>query len=162
LKTLIDLFTIIDGAGVTSSKIGLLPNDLDGTETVRLLKKNFKVASRISGDSHGSLGLHPAVYFYTERGKHSRFLFLGTVKAVARAVTDNDKEWFKKFTRSRGKIEKLLIERKSLINQGLANVNSSQRVERITAISRFVWVAWFPVICLWHKMLCGRVTLASG
>ncbi|TQM94114.1 hypothetical protein BD293_2776 [Roseinatronobacter monicus] len=30
------------------------------------------------------------------------------------------------------------------------------------AISRFVWVAWFPFICLWHKMLCGRVTLVSG
>jgi len=30
------------------------------------------------------------------------------------------------------------------------------------AISRIVWVFWYPVICLWHKMLCGRVTLAVG
>ncbi|TQM92249.1 hypothetical protein [Roseinatronobacter monicus] len=34
--------------------------------------------------------------------------------------------------------------------------------ESKVAISRFVWVAWFPFICLWHKMLCGRVTLVSG
>lgn len=131
LKTLIDLFVIVEGSTDTKNTIKKLADDSDGSETLALLKKSLKVANRISGNSHGSLGSHPAVYFYNERGKHSRFLFLGVFRAVAEAVRNNDKHWFKKFTQKRKEIERTFIERKSLINQGLANVSSLQRVDRV-------------------------------
>lgn len=138
LKTLIDIFTMIDGAPDTKKKISALSDDSDGSETIQLLKRSYRVAARMSGNDHGSLGLHPAVYFYTERGKHSRFLFLGVVKTIADAIRNNDKQWFKDFTATRGKLEDILIDRKSLINQGLANVNSSQRIDRISDLFRYL------------------------
>lgn len=138
LKLLIDLFVIIEGKSDTKKTINSLPDDLDGQHTLELLKKTLRVASRISGNSHGSLGLHPAVYFYNERGKHSRFLFLGIMKVIAEAVRNNDKVWFKKFSLKRGLIEDTFIEKKSLINQGLANVSSLQRIDRVYRLFKFL------------------------
>lgn len=138
LKLLIDLFVIIEGKSDTTKTIQGLPDDVDGQYTLELLRKSLKVANRISGNSHGSLGLHPAVYFYNERGKHSRFLFLGIMKVIAEAVRNNDKMWFKKFSLKRGLIEDTLIEKKSLINQGLANVSSLQRIDRVHRLFKFL------------------------
>ena len=138
LKLMIDMFVIIEGHSDTKKAIKSLSDDPDGTETLALLKRSIKVANRISGNSAGSLGLHPAVYFYNERGKHSRFLFLGIVKVVAEAVRNNDSNWFKKFVRSRKLIEETLIKKKSLVNQGLANVSSLQRIDRVYRLFKFL------------------------
>ena len=138
LKTLIDIFSLVDGASDSKKRLAELSDDTDGSETLNLLKRSKRVADRISGNSHGSLGLHPAVYFYTERGKHSRFLFLGVVKVIAEKVRNNNKEWFKDFTYVRQELEAVLINRKSLINQGLANVNSGQRIDRISDLLNFL------------------------
>jgi hypothetical protein len=138
LKTLVDAFSLVDGASDSKKKLAELKDDVDGTETLSLLKRSKRIADRISGNSPGSLGLHPAVYFYTERGKHSRFLFLGVVKVISEMVRDNNKEWFKSFTLVRSKLEEILVNRKSLINQGLANVNSSQRIDRISDLLKFL------------------------
>lgn len=131
LKSLIDIFTIIDGGNDAKRAFTALSEDTDGSQTIELLKRSLKVARRMSGNDAGSLGLHPAAYFYTERGKHSRYLFLGVLTVISDAVRNNDKSFFKRFTLQRAKIEDVLIRRKSLINQGLANVNSGQRIERI-------------------------------
>lgn len=131
LKSLIDIFTIIDGGSDAKKAFNSLSEDTDGNQTIELLKRSLKVARRMTGNDAGSLGLHPAVYFYTERGKHSRYLFLGVLTSMADAVRNNDKLFFKRLTMQRRKIEGILINRKSLINQGLANVNSGQRIERI-------------------------------
>jgi hypothetical protein len=32
------------------------------------MKNSFNVLNRVSGNAPASLGLHPAVYFYNERG----------------------------------------------------------------------------------------------
>ncbi|WP_395542280.1 DUF262 domain-containing protein [Neotabrizicola sp. sgz301269] len=138
LKTLVDIFGLVDQASDIKKRMNDLADDIDGTETVSLLRRSLKVASRMSGNDPGSLGLHPAVYFYTERGKHSRFLFLGVVKSIANAIANNNKEWFRSFTKARARIESTLIDRKSLINQGLANVNSSQRVDRISDLMNYL------------------------
>jgi hypothetical protein len=134
LKILIDVFTLVDGSTAAKKSLENLGDDQDGSETLELLRRSLRVVSRISGNDAASLGLHPAVYFYTERGKHSRFLFLGVVKIIADAVRDNNKQWFKDFTNARGKLEEILIGRKSLINQGLANVNSIHRINRVSTL----------------------------
>lgn len=138
LKMLIDVFGQVEGDTDSKKKIKTLSDDANGEETISVLKRTLKVTNRVSGNDPGSLGLHPAIYFYTERGKHSRFLFLGIIRVIADAVRNNDGNWFKKFTAKREAVESTLLARKSLINQGLANVNSAQRVERVSSLFRFL------------------------
>ena len=136
LKMLIDIFAVVEGEGDPSKAINNLEEDVDGSRSVDILSKTKKVARRMTGNDAGSLGLHPAVYFYTENGKHSRFLFLGVLKVIADAVRLNSSQWFKLFSERRGDIEKILVSRKSLINQALANINSRQRIDRVANLIR--------------------------
>src|SRR5690606_33498840 len=53
--------------------------DFTGTLTVGALKKTLNLIERITGNSSGSLGLHPAVFFYGPTGRHSGPMFMGTV-----------------------------------------------------------------------------------
>lgn len=108
--------------------------DEDGTATIKALNKCTRVMKRITGNEAGSLGLHPAVYFYNHRGKHSDYLFLAVVGVFAKALQDNNSTFFKKFTAQRGRLEKFLIENKALINQGIVQIGSSQRVDRLGAL----------------------------
>ena len=45
-----------------------LADDLNGDETISFLEAMRKIVRRISSDHVSSLGLHPAVYFYSEAG----------------------------------------------------------------------------------------------
>jgi hypothetical protein len=76
----------------------------------------------MTGNNAGSLGLHPAVYFYNERGKYSRFLFLGMAMLIAEKLRNNDDGYFKKFILARKSMEKFLIDNKSLIGIVLQNL----------------------------------------
>ncbi len=107
------------------------PDD-HGTATVKALNKCANVMRRITGNDAASLGLHPAVYFYNHRGKHSDYLFLAVTRVFARAIQDNNKEFFRKFTKCRGTLEKFLITNKALINQAIVQIGSTQRVERLS------------------------------
>lgn len=131
LSLLVDLLQYTNLKGGLPQKIDSLENDETGTGTVEALSNALKVMQRITSTHPGSLGLHPAVYFYNHRGVHSRFLFLGTVKLFAQKISQNDKGFFQKFTEVRGKLEAALVKDKSLINQALANINSRQRIDRV-------------------------------
>ena len=90
-------------------------DDLTGEQTIFSLKKSLKLISRISGNDGGSLGLHPAIYFYGPSGRHSRAMFLGMSTLIAQKLVNNDTGFFNKFTLSRETLEKILISRKDLI-----------------------------------------------
>ncbi|MCB0489446.1 MAG: HNH endonuclease, partial [Cyclobacteriaceae bacterium] len=90
-------------------------DDLTGEDTISSLKKSLKLISRISGNDGGSLGLHPAVYFYGPSGRHSRSMFLGIATLIAQKLANNDSNFFVKFTKAREKLEKILVSRKDLI-----------------------------------------------
>ncbi len=90
-------------------------DDLTGEYTISSLKRSLKLISRISGNDGGSLGLHPAVYFYGPSGRHSRAMFLGMATLIAEKLVNNDSVFFTKFTNSRETIEKILVSRKDLI-----------------------------------------------
>ena len=79
----------------------------------------------MTGNGKGSLA-HPAVFFYNDKGKHSRFLFLGMVTVLAKRLSNNDSLFFKRFTKVRRKVEDFLITNKSLINLFLQNVNKHE------------------------------------
>lgn len=108
--------------------------DVDGSATVRALNQCTRIIRRITGNDAASLGLHPAVYFYNHRGKHSDYLFLSIVRVFSRKIQSNDKDFFKKFTKCRNLLEDFLIENKALINQSIVQIGSTQRVERLSGM----------------------------
>lgn len=162
LKMMMDLFLQAEGEKDLKKRLKELENDDDGSKTIAILSRNLNVIKRISGNSPGSLGLHPAVYFYNERGKHSRFLFLGVAKVIADATRNNNKQWFRKFSGQRGKIEDILISRKSLINQGLSNVNSVQRIDRVADLINFLSAEPLDDENLLDKKILGALGLKGN
>lgn len=130
LALLVNFLEIAGSTQNTTRNIDDDDEDIDGSDTIALLRQSRRVASRLAGDSPGSLGLHPAIYFYNERGVHTRYLFLGTVKLIAEQIQNNNSNFFRKFTKVRAKIESFLIENKSLITQAFTNVNRDARVRR--------------------------------
>jgi len=138
LSLLIEFLSIADSTQVLNKGIASYEDDIDGSATTAVLKGALTVARRITGNSNGSLGLHPAVYFYNERGKHSRFLFLGMVLLISRKLKDNDSGFFQKFIRARGKMEEFLIENKSLIGILLQNMSKQTRVSKMRDLYAFL------------------------
>src|SRR6185312_11413828 len=47
-----------------------IQDDNDGAKTVEFLEKTKKALSYITGKAPNSLGLHPAIYFYSDTGRH--------------------------------------------------------------------------------------------
>lgn len=105
-------------------------DDITGEGTVNVLKKALALASRITGNENGSLGLHPAIYYYGPSGRHSIPMFLGTVSLIAEKLVNNDKLFFKKFTDIRSRLEDLLILNKDLIAMILQKNISQNRVRK--------------------------------
>ncbi len=138
LAVLIEFLTIAGNRSSTLKYINQYSDDVSGDETALILSRAIEVARWLVGNSHGSLGLHRAVYFYNEKGKHSRFLFLGMVSLIADKVRDNDNEFFKKFTRGRERIEEFLITNKSLIGIALQNMGKGQRVAKMKELFTYL------------------------
>jgi len=109
-------------------KISDTEDDYTGTPTIGCLSKTLGLVQRITGNSPGSLGLHPAVYFYGPTGRHSGAMFMGTVALVGQKLSNNDQSFFSDFTAIRPKLEKLLIEKKDLIATVLQRHLSPRRI----------------------------------
>ena len=105
-------------------------DDVTGQDTINVLKKASVLASRITGNENGSLGLHPAIYYYGPSGRHSTPMFLGTVSLIAEKLANNDKSFFVKFTKVRSRLEELLISNKDLIAMILQKNISKYRVSK--------------------------------
>ena len=71
------------------------------------------------------------MYFYNDKGKHSKFLFLGILALVTEKIRFNDNYFFKKFTKTRSFLEEFLIENKSLIGIILQNLGKNQRIPKM-------------------------------
>lgn len=131
LALLVDFLTLASNRSEAIKKIGEYEDDKTGEATVEVLRRALEVMQRITGNSNGSLGLHTAVYFYTDKGKHNKQLFLGIVHLIAEKLRNNDSNFFKKFTKVRPQIERFLIDNKSLIGAILQNLNKHQRVPKV-------------------------------
>lgn len=138
LALLVELISVANIQNGKIVSVGFLADDDDGSNTANALRIALKIIKRITGNSDGSLGLHPAVYFYNERGKHSKFLFLGMVLLVSRKISDNNSDFFRKFTSARKGVEDFLIENKSLIGLLLQNTNKANRVGRVEDLILFI------------------------
>ena len=111
-------------------EIGKYPDDTDGSGTIEALKRSLKLAKRITGNDGGSLGLHPAVYFYGPTGRHSEPLFLGTAMLFSKKLAHNDQTFFDKFTTAREKLETILIKNKDLIATIVQKHYSKERADK--------------------------------
>ena len=131
LALLIDFLTIAGTRDKDGKTIDKYDDDTKGSMTVTVLKQGLQVLNRIAGNQAGSLGLHPAVYFYNERGKYSRFLFLGMVATIQDTIRNNNSGFFKEFTKARRRLEQFLVDNKSLIGIILQNLSKGQRVPKM-------------------------------
>ena len=108
----------------------LYRSDPDGGATIKGLKRLQTVMSRITGNDSPSLGLHPAVYFYSSTGSHWEFMLIAIVNVFAKAVANNDDGFFKVFTQNRKRLEKVLLNHKSLVGQANIAIRSRSRVQK--------------------------------
>lgn len=130
LQVLIDFILIANRnqLGFPKDVYGL-PEDNSGEQTINALKKGVRLANRVTGNDGGSLGLHPAVYFYGPSGRHSSPMFMGTMKVLGEKLSNNDSMFFTKFTKVRAELEEALISSKDLIATVLQKTLSSKRVD---------------------------------
>ncbi|WP_418117935.1 GmrSD restriction endonuclease domain-containing protein [Variovorax sp. 350MFTsu5.1] len=138
LSLLIDFLTISGSRQAETLTIDKHPIDETGEATIGFLRRSLEILNRITGNSAGSLGLHPAVYFYNERGKYNRFLFLGMTALLTERVRNNDDGFFKKFTRARSAVEAFLVDNKSLIALVQQNMSKAQRVPRMKKLFEYL------------------------
>ncbi|MBS0628417.1 MAG: DUF262 domain-containing protein [Verrucomicrobia bacterium] len=103
-------------------------NDLTGFNTIDVLKKSNRLAKRVTGNDSGSLGLHPAIYFYGPSGRHSGAMFMGIMSLISKKLNENNPKFFYDFTKSREKLEEILIEKKDLIATILQKHISKNRI----------------------------------
>ena len=131
LKTLLD-FSLIASRNQQGNpkKISDQDDDKDGGGTVDVLGLILELSRRITGNDHGSLGLHPAVYFYGPSGQHQAPMFMGTALLLKRKLLNNDPTFFSKFTTRRATLEKGLVDHKSTIATILQSYGSKHRVEK--------------------------------
>lgn len=138
LALLIDFLSIAANRRPEILTIEKYLDDTDGTETIDVLARSAQVLNRITGNSPGSLGLHPVVYFYNERGKYNRFLFLGMLSLIGERIRNNDDSFFKLFSGSRKLVEQFLVDNKATIAFVLQNMSRTQRVPRMKELFSYL------------------------
>ncbi|BFI96364.1 MAG: hypothetical protein RSP_18740 [Rhodanobacter sp.] len=95
---------IVDMIGIVSSNQN--KDDESGEETILVLKEVKTAAQKINSSHPGSLGLHPAIYFYSQEGRHKNSSFLAITDFVKRLETKAHKD---RFIRVRPAFESFLV-----------------------------------------------------
>lgn len=98
--------------------------DVDGSGTIGFLENVRRASSRVAGLKPQSLGLHPAVYFYSATGNYQPTAFLAAVRLVQELEVANE---LNEFTKCRHDFEELLVRHKYLINQIVRKFGAGQR-----------------------------------
>jgi hypothetical protein len=120
LPLIFDFVNIANGIPVTDAskakkELQLIeqvkPNE---TETLTVMRNADKLARKITGRHPSSLGLHPAVYFYSAHGRHQPTTVLAMASLLMELSADDG---FLKFTMVRSKVEQFLLDHKMFVNQ---------------------------------------------
>jgi hypothetical protein len=89
-------------------------DDKIGEETIRVLKNTRRIVYRLSGTHPSSLGLHPAIYFYSPQGRFQSTSFLAMVQLIK---DFEDKNYFNKFIERREKFEDFILKYRDFVQQ---------------------------------------------
>ncbi|MBK8467111.1 MAG: DUF262 domain-containing protein [Chloracidobacterium sp.] len=84
-----------------------LNEDIDGAVAVQFLKNTLKVVRRVNSLHPSSLGLHPAVYFYSRGGRHKSASFSAIIEFL---IELDSKRLLKEFTSIRSIFEDILLD----------------------------------------------------
>lgn len=134
-QTLPLIFEFVNLANGVKSESGLEP-DLTGETTLKYLKACRKIANRFSGNHASSLGLHPAIYFYSGVGRYQPTAFLATVSMI-RAF--EDRNYFRKFISVRERFEAFLMKYRILVNQITVKYGSGAKgYARLQQLQEFI------------------------
>jgi hypothetical protein len=106
------------------SEIEGIEDDISGEKTIEYLKKSKKISNLINSTHPSSLGLHPAVYFYSKGGRHKTASFFAVTKLLMELER---KKRFKQFTDCRENFEEILIDYDFVIQQILRHYRSSSK-----------------------------------
>lgn len=101
-----------------------IPDDKDGNDTIKYLKRARKIAWRINSVHPSSLGLHPVIYFYSIEGKHKPASFYYTVAFLLELERTNS---YNEFIKVRGDFERFLVEYDYVLTQITRNYRSAVR-----------------------------------
>jgi hypothetical protein len=114
LVNIANKLVVVDASKKKKEKLEVAQEKPNEAETLTVLRNTQKLINRFTGTEPSSLGLHPAVYFYSSNGRHQ-----GTsVLAIASLLMDiEDRLGFLDFTRVRGEFETFLLNHKMFVNQ---------------------------------------------
>jgi len=103
LPFLFDLVNLIND--VRSTPKGVTDEDKDGNKTIKFLSNTRAILRRISSNHPSSLGLHPALYFYSQGGVFQQAALLSFIALMKGWDTPD----FKRFTSVRERFEQFLL-----------------------------------------------------
>jgi HNH endonuclease len=121
LPLILDFVNIVSKIDANSKSI---LDDDTGEVTLRILKDVRKVAYKLNSNHPSSLGLHPAVYFYSQEGRHkpaSLFAIIDFVMELDKLKKIND------FIDVRSTFEDFILEYDYLIQQIYRKYRSAQK-----------------------------------
>jgi Protein of unknown function DUF262 len=129
LPFVFDLVSLCNGLRIPATASAKLsedqpPSDMDGGATVKMLENVNERIRLISTDWHGSLGLHPLVYYYARSGTFLPSAFLGGLEFAKRLDDTNSK---KKFTSVRRRFEDYIIANKVFVSLTVTRLGSGSR-----------------------------------
>lgn len=111
-RTLPLIYDLVKLANDVSDKE--VSEDATGQETINYLNNTNKIIRRFTTTHPSSLGLHPAVYFYSEKGRYQPTAFMAWIEMIKEFEKTN---YFNKFIANREAIESALLNFKYITNQ---------------------------------------------
>ena len=122
-----------------------VPDDKTGDATIKYLKNCKMLAERIGSNHPSSLGLHPAIYFYSYDGRHKQASFYAGVNFVKSLET---KDTIHEFLRVRENFETLLQEYNYHIQQIVRRYRGAEPA--------------YPFITNYYNLLIKKLTEKKG
>lgn len=119
-----------------------LADDSNGFQTINFLKNCLKVVRRMNSVHASSLGLHPAVYFYSKDGRHKPASFWAAIDFVKNLEAKNKFNWF---IEVREQFEKFILDYDYVVQQIVRKHRSA------SAAYPHISNLYFLVIELLHK-----------
>lgn len=119
--------------------------DTTGEETLRFLMNCKTIVNRLSGTHPSSLGLHPAVYFYSSAGRYQPTAFMAVIAMLQEFERTNR---FRDFIKVRRSFEDFLLKHRRLVNQVIRlSMEVVQRaMHAFTSFYRGLWSNWLMVL----------------
>ncbi len=99
-------------------------DDYTGDTTIKILKDVRRITYRLNSNHPSSLGLHPAVYFYSQEGRHKPASFFAVVDFVMEL---EKRKKINDFIDVRVMFEKFIVEYDYLIQQIYRKYRSAQK-----------------------------------